>query len=290
MVHLYTMSRSTSQLFDVTGKRGVITGAGGELCGTMAEHLAAFGAEVALLDLNLEKAEERAAAIRDGGGKATAYQCDVLDRGAIEKVAERIRSSWDGIDFLINGAGGNHPSATTSAPFVEAGDLEDPEYVDFSRIPEASFRKVFDLNYMGTILPTQVFGADMARAGRGSIINISSLNAINPLTKIPAYATGKAAVASFTKWLAVHYAHLGVRVNAIAPGFFMTEQLRFLHTDQSTGEPTERSKEIIAQTPFRRYGDPEELVGTVVWLLTEASSFVTGTLIPVDGGYAVYSI
>lgn len=284
------MTTTTSELFNVTGKRGVITGAGGDLCGTMAEHLAAFGAEVALLDLDLRKAERRASGIRDAGGRATAYQCDVLDAEALREVAEAIRSSWGRIDFLINGAGGNHPSATTSRPFVEPEDLSDPEEVDFSRIPEESFRKVFDLNYMGTILPTQVFGSEIARAGKGSIINISSLNAITPLTKIPAYATGKAAVASFTKWLAVHYAHLGVRVNALAPGFFMTEQLRFLHTDQATGEPTERSRQIMAQTPFGRYGEPAELVGTVVWLLSEASSFVTGALIPVDGGFAAYSI
>lgn len=284
------MVTSISELFNVTGKRGIITGAGGELCGTMAEHLAAFGAEVALLDLDLKKAERRAKAIRESGGKATAYQCDVLDTKGLTEIESAIRSSWDRIDFLINGAGGNHPSATTSDPFVELEHLADPERVDFSRIPEDSFRKVFDLNYMGTILPTQVFGAGIAEAGGGSIINISSLNAITPLTKIPAYATGKAAVASFTKWLAVHYAHLGVRVNALAPGFFMTEQLRYLHTDQATGEPTARSKQIIAQTPFGRYGKPSELVGTVVWLMSEGSSFVTGTLIPVDGGFAAYSI
>lgn len=302
MVHSY-MQQFTDSLFDISGKVGVVTGAGGELCGTMAVHLASRGAIIVLLDINLDAAEARVEKIRGNGGEASAYSCNVLDRTRLEEINEELADRYGKIDFLINGAGGNHPSATTDGPFAtvdrsdsegaresaRAGDVQGGTHT-FLDLPEEGYRKVFDLNYMGTVLPSQVFARSMLHAGAGCIVNISSLNALTPLTKIPAYATAKAAVANLTRWLAVHFAHSGIRVNALAPGFFMTEQLRFLHTDRQTGEPTARSKQIIQQTPFGRYGEPAELVGTVVWLLSEASSFVTGTLIPVDGGFSSYSL
>ena len=284
------MSTALSRLFNIDGMTGVITGAGGTLCGIMAEHLAGLGANVALLDLDQDASRRRAHVIEASGGCARPYRCDVLDRAECVQVAARVSADLGPVDFLINGAGGNHPSASTDSPFAESDPDGTGAPPEFCSLAESAYRRVFDLNYFGTLVPSQVFGEGMARRERGSIINISSLNAITPLTKIPAYATAKSAVASLTKWMAVHFSRVGVRVNALAPGFFMTEQLRYLHTDPKTGEPTERSRHILSQTPFQRYGRPEELVGAVVWLISDASSFVSGALVPIDGGFSSYSI
>ncbi len=287
------MKKSVEEYFRLEGRVAAITGGGGELCGCMAEALGALGVRVAVLDLNREKAEGRAQAIRDQGGTAEAFACDVLEEAQLRQLYARVCSLWGSPDFLINGAGGNDPRGSTDVEFLERSDLDpaDKERArSFLSLELAGFRSTFELNFLGTSLPTRVFAEGMVRKGRGSILNMSSLNALVPLTKIPAYSAAKAAVANFTRWLAVHFAHTGVRVNALVPGFFMTEQLRFLHVDQKTGELTPRARAVVAHTPMGRYGEPEELLGAVIWLLSDASSFVTGTLIPIDGGFSSYSI
>ncbi len=287
------MKKAVGEYFNLEGRVAVITGGGGELCGCMAEALGALGVRVAVLDLDPGKAKNRVEAIREQGGTAEAFACSVLEEAELRQVAEKISSLWASPDFLINGAGGNDPRGSTGVEFLERGDLEraDRERIkSFLSLELAGFRGTFELNFLGTSLPTKVFAEGMVRKGRGSILNMSSLNALSPLTKIPAYSAAKAAVANFTRWLAVHFAHTGVRVNALIPGFFMTEQLRFLHVDQKTGEYTPRAKAVIAHTPMGRYGEPEELLGAVIWLLSDASSFVTGALIPIDGGFSSYSI
>ena len=286
-------------MFDVTDRIYAITGAGGALCGVMAVELAARGARVALLDLDHEAAKARAKTIVDAGGKALPLQCDVLDEGRIAACEEAIEQEWGIPDVLINGAGGNHPSGSTDVEFVQPEMLGGPGGgtggpaggpSTFFDLPTDGFSRVFDLNFLGTVLPTRVIGKRMAVRGGGAVINMSSMSALTALTKVGAYSAAKSAVASFTSWLAVHLAPTGVRVNALAPGFFMTEQLRFLHIDQESGEYTPRAKAVIAHTPMRRYGEPEELVGAVIWLTTEASSFVTGIVLPIDGGFSSYSI
>jgi NAD(P)-dependent dehydrogenase (short-subunit alcohol dehydrogenase family) len=276
--------------FCLRGRVAAITGAAGELCGCMAAALGEIGVKVALLDINEGKAQAKAAEIREAGGEAMGLACDVLDEEVIGACFRRIEESWGAPGILINGAGGNHPSGSTDREFLERSDLDEPELKTFFRLETDGFRRVFDLNFLGTFLPTQVFAEGMARAGGGTVLNISSMNAFTPLTKIPAYAAAKAAVSNFTQWLAVHFAHVGIRVNAIAPGFLMTEQLKFLHIDQKTGELTARARKVIAHTPMGRYGEPEELLGTVVWLLSDASRFVTGVVVPIDGGFSSYSI
>jgi len=276
--------------FSLRGKVAAITGAAGELCGCMARALGEIGVKVALLDLDGQKAEAKAVEIREAGGQALGLACDVLSEADIEACFARVREQWEAPGILINGAGGNHPSGSTDRPFLEREDLDDPELKTFFRLETEGFRRVFDLNFLGTFLPTRVFAEGMVRGGGGAVLNISSMNAFTPLTKIPAYAAAKAAISNFTRWLAVHFAHVGIRVNAIAPGFLMTEQLRFLHLDPKTGEPTPRARQVIAQTPMGRYGEPEELLGTVVWLLSDASRFVTGVVVPIDGGFSSYSI
>jgi NAD(P)-dependent dehydrogenase (short-subunit alcohol dehydrogenase family) len=193
-------------------------------------------------------------------------------------------------DFLINGAGGNNPRGSTTAEFIERETLESRDLKNFFQLEPDGVRETFELNFLGTLLPTQAFSKGMVARGSGSVLNISSMNALTPLTKIPAYSAAKAAVANFTRWLAVHFAHTGVRVNALAPGFFLTEQLRFLHFDRDTGQPTERARQVIARTPMGRYGEPKDLLGAVIWLLSDSSSFVTGVVIPIDGGFSSYSI
>lgn len=286
-------------MFDVTDRIYAITGAGGALCGVMAVELAARGARVALLDLDHEAAKARAKTIVDAGGKALPLQCDVLDEARIAACEEAIEQEWGIPDVLINGAGGNHPSGSTDVEFVQPEMLGGPGGgtggpaggpSTFFDLPTDGFSRVFDLNFLGTVLPTRVIGKRMAVRGGGAVINMSSMSALTALTKVGAYSAAKSAVASFTSWLAVHLAPTGVRVNALAPGFFMTEQLRFLHIDQESGEYTPRAKAVIAHTPMRRYGEPEELVGAVIWLTTEASSFVTGIVLPIDGGFSSYSI
>lgn len=277
-------------LFDLQGKVAVVTGGGGALAGATAQALGERGVKVAVLDLDEEKAAARACSIGKTGGQARAFPCNVLDEKQLREVASEINGLWGRVDLLLNGAGGNDQRTSTDKEFLEEQDLNREDVFDFFDIKIDDFNQVFALNFTGTLIPTRVFTRGMVERKSGAIVNIASLNALTPLTKIPAYSAAKAAVANFTRWLAVHFSHIGVRVNALVPGFFMTEQLRFLHVDQQTGEYTPRAKKVIAHTPMARYGQPEELVGTVVWLFSEASSFVTGALIPIDGGYSSYTI
>ncbi len=284
------MKTDVLKRFELTGKVAAITGAGGGLCGVMAEALGAAGVKVALLDINLESAETRARTISKSGGIAKALQCDVLDKSLVQKCYEEVCRLWGPPDFLINGAGGNDPRGSTSEEFYSVTRSSTPTAQSFFDLDPSGFRKVFDLNFMGTFLVTQVFSKGMVEKGRGSIVNISSMSAFVPLTKVGAYSAAKAAVVNFTRWLAVHLSRTGIRVNALAPGFFMTEQLKFLHIDQKTGELLPRAKKVIEHTPMGRYGEPDDLTGTLIWLLSEASSFVTGVVVPVDGGFSSYSI
>ena len=302
-------------LFDVSGRVYAITGAGGALCGVMAAELAGRGARVALLDIDEAAVGERARTIRAAGGEAMPLACNVLDSDSITAAADAIAAEWGDPDVLINGAGGNHPSGSTSEAFATpelvagedagAGADDDagapaagaagPSATDAARttffdLPITGFERVFDLNFLGTVLPTRIIARRMARRGSGCVINMSSMSALTPLTKVGAYSAAKTAVASLTQWLSVHLAPVGVRVNALAPGFFMTEQLRFLHIDQQTGELTARAKAVIEHTPMKRYGEPEDLTGAVIWLSTPGSSFVTGVVLPIDGGFSSYSI
>ncbi|MHC4086094.1 MAG: SDR family oxidoreductase [Planctomycetota bacterium] len=268
------------ELFDVNDKVIVITGAGGVLCGAMATALAKAGAKIAVLDIDETAAAKVADEIKSNGGQAIAVKCDVLDKKSIETAEDKVTSELGQVDILINGAGGNKKEATTSP------DLS------FFDLPSDAIRFVFDLNFLGTLLPTQVFGRQMAENGAGVILNVSSMNAFLPLTKIAAYSAAKAAVSNFTQWLAVHMCQncsKDIRVNAIAPGFFLTEQNRFLLTDEKTGELTARGKTIIDHTPMGRFGKPEELIGTVCWLLSDAAKFVTGVVVPIDGGFSAFS-
>lgn len=267
-------------LFNLTGRVAVITGGGGVLCGTMARALGNNGVRVAVLDLNSEAAERVAADVRSDDGQAVAVTANVLDRGSVESAARQVVDAFGRVDILINGAGGNKKQATTS-----------PE-LPFFDLPPDTIRWVFDLNFLGTLLPCQVFGKLMAGQNEGCILNISSMNAFRPLTRIPAYSAAKAAVSNFTQWLAVHMAQEyspHIRVNAIAPGFFLTEQNRFLLTDETTGELTPRGRTIIEHTPMGRFGVPEDLIGTVLWLLSPGAAFVTGVVVPVDGGFSAFS-
>ncbi len=268
------------ELFDIKGKEIEITGCGGVLCGTMAKALGKADAKIAVLDLIETAAEKIADEIKSKGGRAVAVKCDVLDKDSLESAHEKITSELGKIDILINGAGGNKKEATTSP------DLS------FFDLPSEAVRFVFELNFIGTLLPCQVFGKEMAKNGGGIILNVSSMCAFSPLTKVPAYSAAKAAVSNFTQWLAVHVCQnysKDIRVNAIAPGFFLTEQNRFLLTDEKTGELTARGKTIIDHTPMGKFGQPEELIGTVRWLLSDAAKFVTGVVVPVDGGFSAFS-
>lgn len=277
---------------DFTGKTIVITGAGGVLCSEFARALAACGGKIALLDLKAELAEKVAGEITAAGGTARGYACNVLDRTSLEAAHEAVNKDFGPCDILINGAGGNHPKATTTKEYYFPGDKNDAELVSFFKLDPEGVSFVFNLNFMGTLLPTQVFAADMLErpdSASCSILNISSMNAYTPLTKIPAYSGAKAAVSNFTQWLAVHFAQSGIRVNAIAPGFFSTAQnARLLYNDDGT--PTARTGKILAATPMGRFGEPEDLVGSVLFLLSpEAAGFITGTVIPIDGGFSSYS-
>lgn len=270
------------------GKVAVVTGAGGVLCSRFARVLARAGARVALLDIDLDCARAVADEISLEGGCAAAYKCNVLDPRALALTASAVEKELGKCDILINGAGGNNPGATTDKEYFETGDIEadvksffdlDPERVGF----------VFDLNFLGVLLPTQAFARQMEGKEGCSIINISSMNAYTPLTKIPAYSGAKAAVSNFTMWLAVHFSRQGIRCNAIAPGFFSTKQNASLLWRED-GTPTERTKKILSATPMQRFGRPEELDGVLLFLLNnDAASFITGTVIPVDGGFSAYS-
>jgi NAD(P)-dependent dehydrogenase (short-subunit alcohol dehydrogenase family) len=274
--------------FDISGRIAVITGAGGALAGAVSRGLAARGVKVAILDLDGKKAEACRDRIRETGGEVHSFACSVLSEEELKDCYRQILSLWGEPDFLLNGAGGNHPGGTTDREFLEKSDLAEDAGKTFFTIDMKGIEATFALNFYGTVLPSRIFSRGMVEKGSGGIVNISSMNAFTPLTKIPAYSAAKASVSNFTHWMAAHFAHTGVRVNAIAPGFFMTEQLRFLHIDQTTGEYTPRAQQVIAQTPMGRYGKPEELVGITVWLFSAASSFVTGTVIPVDGGFSSY--
>jgi len=267
-------------LFDISGRVAVVTGGGGVLCGTMSRALGRLGVKVAVLDLFEEAAQRGADDIAAQGGTALAVRCDVLDKASLEAARDAVLTRFGRVDILVNGAGGNKKQATTSP------DLS------FFDLPPDAIRWVFDLNFVGTLLPSQVFGKLMAEQGQGVILNISSMNGFRPLTRIPAYSAAKAAVSNFTQWLAVHVAQEyspRIRVNALAPGFFLTEQNRFLLTDEASGELTPRGRTIIEHTPMGRFGDPEDLIGTVVWLLGDGARFVTGVVVPVDGGFSAFS-
>lgn len=267
----------------------VITGAGGVLCSTFAKDLAEKGYRVALLDLNFEAADAIAEEINKKGGKAKAYEANVLSRESLIKARDQILADFGRCDILINGAGGNHKKGTTTNEYFRKEDLLDDEAVSFFDLDPAGIEFVFNLNFLGTLLPTQVFAMDFVENRGGNIINISSMNAFSPLTKIPAYSGAKAAVSNFTQWLAVHFANANIRVNAIAPGFFVTNQNRSLLFD-GEGKPTQRTEKILSQTPMKRFGEAAELLGTLNWLIDDSlSSFVTGIVVPVDGGFSAYS-
>lgn len=264
---------------ELADKVAVITGGGGILCSAIAVRLARDRVKTVILDLAEDKAQAVLAKVEAEGGQGLALKTNVLSRTDLERALEKTLEKFGRVDFLINGAGGNHPKATTS-----------PEAPFFS-LPEEAVRFVFDLNFMGTFLASQVFGKIMAERGEGVIVNIASMNAIRPLTRVVAYSAAKAAVANFTQWLAVYMAQEyspRIRVVCLAPGFFLTEQNRYLLLDER-GELTPRGKQILAHTPMGRFGDPEDLVGAVRWLLSPQAAFVTGVVIPIDGGFSAYS-
>ncbi len=275
------------KVIEFNDKVVVITGAGGVICGYLAKEFAKAGAKVALLDLNEAAAQKYADEIIAEGGIAKAYQANVLDKENLEVVKEAVLADFGTVDILINGAGGNNPKATTDNEFHE---LElPPETKTFFDLDKAGIEFVFNLNYLGTLLPTQVFAKEMVGRKGANIINISSMNAFTPLTKIPAYSGAKAAISNFTQWLAVHFSKVGIRCNAIAPGFLVTNQNRSLLFDEA-GNPTARAHKILTNTPMNRFGEAEELVGGVFFLADESlSSFVNGVILPIDGGFAAYS-
>ena len=273
---------------DLSGKVAVVTGAGGVLCSEFAKVLARAGAKVALLNRTQEQAQKFADEINAEGGMAIAYGCNVLDKEQTYAVAEQVLKDLGPCDILINGAGGNNPKATTDKEYYEDGDL-DGDTKSFFDLDEAGVRGVFDLNFLGSLIPTQAFARQMLGRKGCCILNISSMNAFTPLTKIPAYSGAKAAVTNFTQWLAVHFSKQGIRVNAIAPGFFSTAQNAKLLWNED-GTPTARTGKILAATPMGRFGESEELSGAVLFLLdNDAAGFITGVTLPVDGGFSAYS-
>jgi NAD(P)-dependent dehydrogenase (short-subunit alcohol dehydrogenase family) len=267
-------------LFDIQGKTTVLTGGGGVLIGAIARELGRRGARVAVLDLVEEAARRTAAEVTSAGGEALALQADVLDRASMEKAAAEVTDQWGAIDILVNGAGGNKKEATTS------------DELTFFDLPPEALRFVFDLNLLGTVLPSQVIGKLMAERGEGVVLNVSSMNSFRPLTRIVGYSAAKAAINNFTQWLAVHMARTyspKIRVNAVAPGFFETEQNRFLLRDEATGQLTARGRDIVTHTPMGRFGTPDDLLSTVLWLVAPGASFVSGIVVPVDGGFSAFS-
>lgn len=272
---------------DLKDKVVVVTGAGGIICSVLAEALAMCGAKVALLDLNEDAARQNAEAIVEKGYTAKGYKCNVLEKESVEAVRSRIADDFGTCDILINGAGGNNPKATTDDEYFVPEDIG--KMKTFFDLDADGVSFVFGLNFMGTLIPTQVFALDMINKKGASIINISSMNAYTPLTKIPAYSGAKAAISNFTEWLAVHFSKVGIRCNAIAPGFFSTKQNAKLLFNED-GTPTARTGKILAGTPMGRFGEVEELIGSVLFLACEeASGFVNGCCIPIDGGFASYS-
>ena len=274
---------------DFLNKVVVVTGGGGVLCSTMAQALAEQGAKIAVLDLRIENAQKVADEITQKGGNAIGIAANVLDINSLKEAHEKIVSTLGPCDILINGAGGNHPKGTTSKNFLLEEDLTSNEEVKtFFDLDPEGIKFVFDLNFIGSLLPTQVFAKDMIGREGATIINISSMNAFRPLTKIPAYSGAKAAISNFTQWLAVHFSKVGIRVNAMAPGFFLTDQNRALLND-ANGNLTERGNTIISHTPMGRFGTPEDLIGTLLWLCGDGSKFITGVVIPIDGGFSAFS-
>ena len=273
---------------DLQNKVCVITGGGGVLGNSMARGLAAAGVIPVILDINEEAARQTAKEISNElGGKCYGYRANVLDKESLEEIQKQIISEVGEIDMLINGAGGNSPKATTKLEELtedQLGNLDD----GFFGLELEGFQKVFDLNFTGTLLPSMVFTRNMVKRQQGVVLNVSSMNAYKPLTKIPAYSAAKSSINNFTEWLAVHFAKVGVRVNAIAPGFFLTNQNRFLLTDEQTGNLTARGEKIIANTPMGVFGEPVDLNGTVLYLMSDMSRFITGICIPVDGGYSAF--
>ncbi len=277
---------ATMNFEDINGKVCVITGGAGIIGSAMAKALALVGAKIAIADINKEAAQKIAAVIsKEYNAHIIGVEANVLDKESLIKAKKIINEELGDIDLLINGAGGNHPSATTKVEQMdETSKLEDTFY----GLEMDGFDKVFALNFKGTILPSMVFTTDMLKNGKGVVLNVSSMNSYKPLTKIPAYSAAKASINNFTEWLAVHLAKVGIRVNAIAPGFFITDQNRFLVLDQATGNFSARGKKIINNTPMGKFGEPEDLQGTTLFLLSDVSSFVTGIVIPVDGGYSAF--
>lgn len=274
---------------DLNGKVAVVTGGGGVLCSEFARALAACGAKVAILDLRLEAAEAAAESIRAEGYDAIGVAANVLQKDSLEAAREKILATYGTCDILLNGAGGNHPKGTTGTEYYTLGDEDREEIVSFFDLDPDSVGFVFNLNFLGTLLPTQVFAKDLVKKEDAVILNVSSMNAFCPLTKIPAYSGAKAAISNFTQWLAVHFSKVGVRVNAIAPGFFATNQNKALLYNPD-GSLSARSEKILSQTPMNRFGTPDELIGTLLWLCDKnASGFVTGIVVPVDGGFSAYS-
>jgi NAD(P)-dependent dehydrogenase (short-subunit alcohol dehydrogenase family) len=268
-----------SKLYDFTGRSVVVTGGTGVLGKSIVEALVGCGANVGVIGRSIDKGQALVESL-EGRGRAIAIRCDVLNAAELETARQTVLEDFGRVDCLVNGAGGNRLEATTS------------DKLSFFDLPEEALRQVFDLNLLGTILPSQIFGKQMAQQGAGAILNISSISSVRPLTRVVGYSAAKAAINNFTAWLAVHLAREyspHIRVNAVAPGFFLTEQNRFILTEENTGQLTARGQSIIDHTPMARFGEPADLIGTVLWLLSPASSFVTGVVIPVDGGFQAFS-
>lgn len=276
---------------ELNNRVAVVTGGGGVLCSHFAKALASCGAKVAVCDLRHDAAQKVVDDIIQNGGTAIAVTANVLDKDSLDSARKEINEKLGTCDILLNGAGGNNPKGTTTKEYLFPEDLDEKrdDIVTFFDLDPKSIEFVFNLNFLGTLLPTQTFARDMAGKNNPVIINISSMNSFRPLTKIPAYSGAKAAVSNFTQWLAVHFAPVGIRVNAIAPGFFITDQNRNMLVN-SDGTLTARSSKILSHTPMNRFGTPDDLIGTLLWLVDEGcSGFVNGIVVPVDGGFAAYS-